>query len=217
MWLILNRKRRSKSNLITYSHSDSHIADQFRTIRTNIKFLPGERKNRVFLISSPGKDEGKSTISSNLAVSIAQQNEKVLLIDTNVREPVIQNIFNISNNIGLTDVLTKKATFNQAVYTTGIGQLHVLTSGSTLLNPSELLGNEEMTALLEASVEDYHIVLIDSPNVLNSTETRVLANQCDGVILVLQRGKTELEEIAESHRILSLAHATLVGAIINEK
>lgn len=202
---------------MTYSHSDSHIADQFRTIRTNIKFLPSKRKNRIFLITSPGKDEGKSTITANLAVSIAQQNEKVLLIDTNVREPIIQEVFNILNQIGLTDVLTRKATFNEAVYTTGIGQLHVLTSGSTLLNPSELLGNEEMTDLLEASVEDYQVVLIDSPNILNSTETRVLANQCDGVILVLQRGKTELEAVAESQRILALAHATLVGAIINEK
>lgn len=215
--MILNRRAHTKSNLITYSHSDSKIADQFRTIRTNIKFLPGERKNRVFLITSPGKGEGKSTVASNLAVSIAQQNEKVLLIDTNVREPVIQDVFHISNQKGLTDVLTNKATFNEVVYTTGIGQLDVLTSGSTLLNPSELLGNEAMTTLLEASVEEYHVVLIDSPNVLNATETRVLANQCDGVILVIQHGKTELEDISESHRILELAHATLVGAIINKQ
>lgn len=169
------------------------------------------------LITSPGENEGKSTISANLAVSIAQQDEKVLLIDTNVRKPSIHEIFNISNQKGLTDVLTKKATFKEAVSQTSIGQLDVLTSGATEFNPSELIGNVEMAALLETVTEDYQMVLIDSPNILNSNETRVLANQCDGVILVLLRGKTDLAEVAESRKVLSLARATLVGAIINEK
>ena len=215
--MILNRRKQSKSILVTYSNSDSYISDQFRTIRTNIKFLPTDRKNRIFLITSSGKGEGKSTIAANLAVSIAQQNEKVLLIDTNIREPMIHDIFNIPNRVGLTDILTKQATFSEVFYPTGIGDLDIVTSGSTLYNPSELLGNETMTDLLNGVVTDYNVVLIDSPNVLDSTETRVLANQCDGVVLVLQRGKTEVEKVYDARRILELAHAKLVGAIINEK
>lgn len=207
----------SPETLITYFNPDSIISDQFRMIRTNIMFLPSDRKNRIFLITSPSREEGKSTTTANLAVSLAQQKEKVLLIDANLRNPSIHSIFKISNEIGLTDLLTEKASFIESIHETGIGNLDVLTSGSTLLNPAELLGNELMTNLLNATVNNYEIVLIDSPTILESTETRVLANQCDGVVLVLNRGKTKLKEAAEARKLLELAHANLVGAIINEK
>lgn len=206
-----------KGSLITYSNSDSIISDQFRTIRTNIKFLPGEKKERSILITSPGKGDGKSTTSANLAVSMARQGEKVLLIDANLRDPVIHTIFKISNQIGLTDLLTRKSTFNEVVYQTGIGRLDILTSGSTFLNPAELLESDNMTSLLSSVVNSYSMVLIDSPAVLKSTETRVLANQCDGVVLVVNRRKTKLGKLAESRKLLDLVDAKLVGAIINKK
>jgi len=203
--------------LITYSNSDSIIADQFRAIRTNIKFLPVEKKNRVILITSPDKGDGKSTSIANLAVSMAQQHEKVLLIDANLRAPVIHNMFTISNQVGLTDLLTGKATFNDVVYETDIGKLDVLTSGPAFLNPSELLESEKMKDFLMNVASSYDIVLIDSPPVLKAAETRVVANQCDGVVLVVKRGKTKLERLAESRKLLKLVDAKLIGAIINEK
>src|SRR5699024_1028423 len=99
-----------QKNLITYSNPESIVSNQFRTIRTNIKFLTGETDSRVFLITSPGPGEGKSTTIANLAVSLAQQKEKVLLIDTNLREPVIDSLFKVSNRLGLTDILNEHAT-----------------------------------------------------------------------------------------------------------
>src|SRR5699024_5192204 len=117
-------------NLITYFNSDSIISDQFRTIRTNIKFLPGKRSNRIFLITSPSKGEGKTTTTANLAVSMAQQKENILLIDANLRGSSIHSMFEISNQFGLTDILTKKATFAEVVHKTGIGNLDILPSGS---------------------------------------------------------------------------------------
>src|SRR5699024_5201993 len=114
------------------------------------------------------------------------------------RKPMIHRIFGIKNDVGLTDILTQKAAFKDIVYRTGIGKLDILTSGSTLLNPAELLGNEEMTNLLNVLVNAYNIVLIDTPSVLHSTETRVLANQCDGVVLVIHRGKTTADKIMEA-------------------
>ncbi|WP_235420830.1 CpsD/CapB family tyrosine-protein kinase [Jeotgalibacillus soli] len=192
------------------------ISDQFRTIKINIQFLTKEKKNRVFLITSPGKGEGKSTTTANLAVSMAQQKQKVLLIDANLRNPIIHSIFKVPNEIGLTNVLTGKTSFAETVCRTEIGKLEILTSGSISFNPAELLGNELMSDLLQRVVNSYDIVLIDSPSVLHYTETRVLANQCDGVVLVLHRERTELEHTAESRRVLDLAHAKLVGAIINE-
>ncbi|MFD1040599.1 CpsD/CapB family tyrosine-protein kinase [Virgibacillus byunsanensis] len=219
--MILNRRSNAvylkKRNLITYSNSDSIISDQFRTIRANIKFLTGDNDNRIFLITSPGAGEGKSTTIANLAVSMAQQKEKVLLIDANLREPFIHSIFKIPNDVGVTNILEEKVSLEEAIYHTGIGKLDILTSGSTIYNPAEVLGNEVMTQVLKAVSMTYDTVLIDAPTILESTETRILANQCDGVVLVLKRGKTSLEKADEARRVLELSQANLVGAIINHK
>ncbi len=206
-----------KRNLVTLSNSNSIISDQFRTIRTNMRFLAKENGERVFLITSPGVGEGKSTMTANLAVSLAQQKEKVLLIDANLRSPIVDQIFKISNEVGLTDILSYKKTFQEAVHHSEIGRLEILTSGHPTSNPAELLGNEMMRELLETVGKSYDFVLVDSPSVLTSTETRMLANLCDGIILVLNRGKTDLENAAKARRVLELAHANLLGAIINRK
>lgn len=205
--------------LITYSDADSLISEQFRAIRTNIKFLTEEKKKRAFLITSPGHGEGKTTTAANLAVSMAQQEEKVILVDANLREPAIHDLFNISNEIGLADVLEREdcPDLEEVVHHSGIGNLDLLTGGTTFFNPAELLGNETMKNLLKKMTDMYDIVLIDSPTVLDSTETLLLANECDGVVLVLHRGNTRIEKVEEAHRLLKIAHATIIGAIINEK
>src|SRR5690625_388829 len=206
-----------KKKLITFSSSDSVTSDQFRMIRTNIKFLPGEKDNKIFLITSPSNKEGKSTTVANLAVSMAQQNEKILLIDANLKNSAIHHIFDIPSQIGLADILMNKKRFDEVVYPTGIGELDILVSGTTLSNPTELLGNETMTYLLNLVTRMYSVILIDAPSILKTTETHILANQCDGVILVLRRGKTKLDKVIEARRTLELAHGNLVGSIINAK
>lgn len=218
--LISNRTRKGtikKRNLITLSNANSVISDQFRTIRTNLRFLAKEKKERVFLISSPGIGEGKSTTTANLAVSLGQQKDKVLLIDANLRSPIVDQIFKIPNEMGLTDVLNYKNSLQEAVHHSKVGRLEILTSGLPVSNPAELLGSEMMIALLKNVAKAYDIVLIDAPSVLTSTETRMLANISDGVILVLNKGKTELENAARARRVLELAQANLLGAIINKK
>ncbi len=156
-------------------------------------------------------------MTANLAISMAQQKERVLLIDANLREPIIHTIFKIPNEVGLTNLLMEQVTLEETVFKTEIGNLAILTSGSTSTNPAELLGNDRMSELMDEVANSYDIVLIDSPSVLHFTETRVLANQCDGVVLILNRGKTKPEKAIEAKRILELANAKLVGAIVNER
>jgi len=211
------RSLKRKGNLITYFNSNSIINDQFSAIRTNIKFMQGKQKKQIILITSPEKGDGKTTITANLAVSMAKQGEKVLLIDANLREPAIHNVFKIPNQIGLKDLLTNKATFNDVIYKTHIGQLDIITSGHMLLNPAELIESKTMVSLLHTVVNTYQMILIDSPPILKSTETRVLANECDGVVLVMSRRKTKRGKLAESRKLLELADAKILGAIINEK
>ncbi|MRH42684.1 polysaccharide biosynthesis tyrosine autokinase [Aquibacillus halophilus] len=193
------------------------ISDQFQTIKTNIKFLTEKRKNKVFLITSPGLGEGKSTISANLAVSMSQQKEKILLIDANLREPIIHTIFKLSNDMGLTDVLQSKNLLYNAINKSGIGNLDVMTSGSHSPNPAELISHEWMRELLNTLADSYDMILIDAPSILKWTETRILANLSDSVVLTIVRGKTGIEKAEEARKVLDLAHANLVGAIITEK
>jgi capsular exopolysaccharide synthesis family protein len=204
-------------NLITYLKQDSKVSEQFRTIRANIKFLSENKEKKIFVVTSPSFGEGKSAIIANLAASIAQQDGKVLLIDVNLKNPVIHEIFKLRNEQGLIDFLTYRVRYEDCIQKSTIKNLSILTIGSNLGNSSDLLSNEKMVELLKLVSKDYDIVLLDSSPVLEATETRLLANQCDGVILVVHRGKTKMEKVFESKRLLDLAHANILGAIINDK
>lgn len=205
-----------KRNLITYSNPESIISEQFRTIRTNIHFLNDDEKNNLLVVSSPGQSEGKSTIIANTAISIAQQKEKVLLIDGNLRNPVIHQLFKVTNEVGLTDVLSEKTPLCEAITKCNINNLDLLTSGPIPLDPAELLESDKMKELLSHIKPLYDLILVDSPSVLEVTDTKVLANLCDGVILVVQKSKTKLVAAQESKKVLEFAKAPLVGVIVNQ-
>ncbi|MGG7620210.1 CpsD/CapB family tyrosine-protein kinase [Bacillus coreaensis] len=205
-----------KRNLITYSNPESIISEQFRTIRTNIHFLNEDEKNNLLVVSSPGQSEGKSTIIANTAISIAQQKEKVLLIDGNLRNPTIHQLFKVTNEVGLTDVLSEKTPLCEAIKKCNINNLDLLTSGPIPMDPAELLESEKMKELLSHIKPLYDLILVDSPSVLEVTDTKVLANLCDGVILVVQKAKTKLEAAQESKKVLEFAKAPLVGVIVNQ-
>ncbi|MGD7044447.1 CpsD/CapB family tyrosine-protein kinase [Jeotgalibacillus proteolyticus] len=219
--MILNKKQPAatakKRNLVTYLYPDSFISDQFRTIRTNIRFITETSNNKVFLLASPGTGEGKSITIANLAASMAQQKERILLIDANLRSPVLHTIFKLPNTKGITNILKHRVPLKEAVSRTEIGKLDVLTSGPVSFNPAEIIGSELMQDLLKTAVKEYDMILVDAPSVLEFTETRVLAHYCDGVILLFKRAKTELEKASEALRVLELAHSKIIGAIINDK
>lgn len=204
-----------KRNLTVYSNPDSIIAEQFRTLRTNLHFMTGGKKSTL-LITSSSSFEGKSTAAANLAVSMAQQKEKVLLIDANLRDPNIHFVFKISNDKGLADVLTGMLELKDAVYQTEIGRLTILTSGQLDSNPAELLGSESMEKLFQQALQEYDVILIDSPPVLDVTDTKLLANKSDGVILVISEGKTGIEKATEAKKALEFAKAKIYGVILNE-
>jgi capsular exopolysaccharide synthesis family protein len=218
--LVFSRRKQltkiKKRNLITYSNPESIISEQFRTIRTNIHFLNEDEKNNLLVVSSPGQSEGKSTIIANTAISIAQQKEKVLLIDGNLRNPTIHQLFKVTNEVGLTDVLSEKTPLCEAITKCNINNLDLLTSGPIPLDPAELLESEKMKELLSHIKPLYDLILVDSPSVLEVTDTKVLANLCDGVILVVQKEKTKLEAAQESKKVLEFAKAPLVGVIVNQ-
>ena len=209
--------KEKERGLISYISPDSQISEQYRTIRTNIHFSSIDDKYRSLIITSPGYKEGKSTTVTNLAISMVQQGEKVLVVDADLRKPTLHTIFNLENSTGLTNVLTKEKTLAEAVKRTEIERLDILTSGTIPFNPVELLSSSVLDQLIEMAQKVYTVVLFDSSPLLELTDARVLANKCDGTILVVGKGKTKVEEIVEAKRILEFARAKCVGVILNNK
>ncbi|WP_239454433.1 CpsD/CapB family tyrosine-protein kinase [Bacillus suaedaesalsae] len=204
-------------SLITITNSKSPISEQYRTIRTNIQFSTVDKELKTVMVTSAGPGEGKSTTTANLAVVFAQQGKKVLLIDGDLRKPTVHYTFRLNNHIGLTNVLTKQASLENSVRETEQENLYVLPSGPVPPNPAELLGSRAMKELLTNTSAQFDVVVFDTPPVLAVTDAQVLANECDGVVLVVSSGKTENEASIKAKELLVNANAKILGVVLNNK
>jgi capsular exopolysaccharide synthesis family protein len=202
--------------LISLSDSKSPISEAYRTIRTNIQYFDITDKVQTLLFTSPGPKEGKSTTVSNLAVTISQQGVKTLIVDADLRKPVMARTFRVSKSPGLTDILVGKASLSMCIAETGIDNLYLLPSGSIPPNPSELLSSEKMTDLVELLKEAFQIVLLDSPPVLAVTDASILAQKTDGVVLVVRSEVTEEDAAAMAKHHLEHVKARVIGVVIND-
>jgi protein-tyrosine kinase len=220
---VFNLKKKTKTissnkrNLITHFSPRAAISEQYRTIRTNIQFSSVDESLRTLLVTSSGPEEGKSTTVANLAVVFAQQGKKVLLIDADLRKPTVHYTFQLDNTTGLTNVLTKQTSLQMAAVTTLVDNLFVLPSGPIPPNPAELLGSKAMEEMLEATLKLYDIVIFDTPPVLAVTDAQILANRCDGTILVVGSGKTQIEPAMKSKELLLSSKGKLLGVVLNRK
>ncbi|MBU8906563.1 CpsD/CapB family tyrosine-protein kinase [Desertibacillus haloalkaliphilus] len=209
--------RQQNRSLVTYNDSKSPIAEQYRTIRTNIQYASVDREIRTIMVTSAGPGEGKSTTVANLAVVMAQQGKKVLLVDSDLRKPTVHYTFRKSNDQGLTNVLTHQARLDAVISPSDVLGLDILTSGPVPPNPAELLSAKSMESFISDALADYDIVLFDSPPVLAVTDAQILSNLCDGVVLVLSSGKTEQDGAKKAKELLDNANAKILGAVLNAK
>lgn len=206
-----------KRKLVTKHDPKSPISEQYRTIRTNIQFSTIDEEVRTLLVTSSGPGEGKSTTAANLAVVFAQQGKKVLLVDTDMRKPTVHYTFNMTNTYGLTSVLTKKVELNEAVQEGDSTAPSVLSSGPIPPNPAELLSSKAMSEFLATALDEYDLVIFDTPPVLVVTDAQILANKCDGTILVVSSETTEKEAAVKAKELLVSAQAKILGVVLNNK
>lgn len=201
--------------LAAHTAPRSMIAEAFRNIRTNLLLSAPAERLRTILVTSPKPGDGKTTIATNLAISVAQSGRRVLLIDANFRRPSLRQLFPEGSPQGLSNLLIGQARFENVVRTTMLPNLHVLASGPIPPNPAELLSSGYMRDLIAQVVERYDQVLIDGPPVLLVSDALVMASKLDGVILVC-RAKANSRGIAQRARDqLERVNAHLFGAVLN--
>ena len=203
------------SKLITVQDPQSIVSEQFKTIRTNINFSMPDKHISTLLITSSTPSEGKSTNSANIAVVFAQSEKKVLLIDSDMRKPTAHHTFALKNEMGLSDLLIRQRTIEEVLQKTTIEGLDVITSGPIPPNPTELLASETMDQLIEVLNDKYDLVIFDAPSVLSVTDAQILSNKCEGVILVVNTGKTEKDNVVKAKNILLASKANMLGVIMN--
>ncbi|MFC5465589.1 CpsD/CapB family tyrosine-protein kinase [Lederbergia graminis] len=206
-----------KRKLITKLNPKSPVSEQYRTIRTNIQFSAVDEEIRTLMVTSSGPGEGKSTTTANIAIVFAQQGKRVLLVDGDLRKPTVHYTFGMTNAAGLTNVLTRQMSLTEATKESDVSGLSVLTSGPVPPNPAELLSSKLMTSFIEEAKEHFDTIIFDTPPVLAVTDAQVLANQCDGTVLVISSGKTEIESAQKTKELLTAAKAKLLGVVLNRK
>jgi len=205
-----------KSKIFVQEDPKSPVSEIFRTLRTNIKFTSFDKNVQSIVVTSSGPNEGKSTIISNLAVTLSQTGNKVLLIDGDLRNPTIHKMFSIPNEYGLTNILIDEKNYKNYIQDIGIDNLHVITSGPKPPNPAELLGSMKMKNILNGFKEDYNYILIDAPPVVVVTDGALLASVCDGTILVISSGETLIDGVIKAKELLENVKANIIGTVLNK-
>lgn len=203
-----------KHQLIVHEQPKSPIAEAYRTLRTNIQYAKVDGELKVLLFTSAGPGEGKSTVAANTAVALAQAGHRVVLVDCDLRKPVMHHVFSL-NKKGLTNCLVGESPATELLQDTEVANLRVLTSGPIPPNPAELLGSSRMGVALDALKEAADFVLLDCPPVIAVTDACVLSRRADGVILVLDADTVRPEMAQKAKELLENAQAHILGAILN--
>jgi polysaccharide biosynthesis transport protein len=196
---------------------DSALSEAFRGLRTSVLLSAAGRPPRSLTFVSAGPGEGKTTVASNLSISLAQLGKRVLLIDGDMRRPCVHKLFNMEDHSGgLVTFLTGEEGWSHLVRPTGVVNLDCLTCGPVPPNPSELLSSDRMQRLILEAIADYEFVLIDAPPLLNVSDGRILATMVEGAILVVRGGSTP-QELAQQARLhVRDVGAHLIGVVLND-
>ena len=201
--------------LIVQENPKSIISEQYRTIRSNINFSMVDKEFKTIMITSSVPGEGKSTTSANIATVFTQAGKQVLIIDADMRKPTVHYTFKLKNAYGLSDVLTRQCELEQAIQSTHIEGLSVLSSGPVPPNPAELLQSNQMNLLVEKLKSKFDLIIFDTPPLMAVTDSQILANQCDATILVVNCGVTKKEIAAKAKEQLANSKANIIGVVLN--
>lgn len=205
------------SRIFTLRSPKSRVSEAFRTLRTNIQFSSIDDSIKSLVITSSEPEEGKSTVSINIAAAMAQTERKVLLIDSDLRKPALKEAFNIGSFKGLTNILVEDADYTDVLYKVSeINGLDIIGSGPIPPNPAELLGSNKMKFFIESMIEKYDMVILDSPPIGLVTDSAILSTIVDGTILVCAVGETDINAAKRAKDLLNRVNANILGIVLNK-
>lgn len=196
--------------------SDDREVEAYRTLRTNILVTIKEEGRNAFLITSASPGEGKSTVVANLGIALASAGKKTILVDMDLRQPVLHLFMGVDNSLGLSNVVFDDLDPDAAISHTAYGRLHLLPSGPIQPNPAELLSSKAVRELLEALAEQFDVVLVDSPPAVGLTDAVVIGSIIGDAFLVVRAGHTIKQQAALAVRMLEDVKCRVLGAILNE-
>ncbi len=210
-------RSRGRQALFFAKQPDGLAAESLRAVRTTLEFLLPERPTQRVLITSSLPQEGKTTVSSNLAVSLQELGRRVVIIDADMRRPALYRAFQIPIEPGLSTYLQGQATFEEILQTPADAQgVTVISSGATPARPADLLASPQMVQLLERLGASFQYILVDTPPVLAVADATVLSRVVDSAILIVRANRTTRETLSGTHRVLSQSPLKFLATILND-
>jgi len=210
------RRNNQSLQLIWEEGGHSMAAEAYRSLRTNITLSQVDNPIRTLLVTSCIPREGKSTTVANLGVTFALAQQRVLIIDADLRRPILHRIFGLPNAQGLTHTLSDIIEYEQVFTPTKIPNLWLVTCGIIPPNPSELLGSKKMRAFLERAKQDFDIVLLDSPPISSLADASVLGSMVDGVLFIVKANMASRDLIEKAKDQLQTVGANIIGVVLND-
>ena len=210
-----------EAGLVAYAEPKSAAAEAYRTLRTNITFASPDKPVHTLLVTSTSPDDGKSTTIANLAITFAAAGSPTVLVDADLRRPHLHTIFGLPNDSGLSTLVADLARSKGGgvsrlpLQETQVENLQVLTSGPVPPNPAEILASQRMGELLALLRSKAEYVLIDTPPIIAVTDAAVLAPKVDGVLIVINAGKTKRELAVKARDMLRQVNAHILGVVLN--
>jgi len=202
--------------LITHEDPKSPVAEAYRSLRTSLMYSSAGEQIKSILVSSPGPGEGKTTTVANLAITYANLGKKTLLLDTDLRRPVLHRVFNVNRDPGITHYLSAATDdFYSLIQTTEIENLHIVSAGVIPPNPSELLGSERMMNLVRKLEEEWDMILLDSPPLVAVTDATMISKEIDRIVMVVKSGGTDKGAFNRTLLALQNVEAPLGGIVLN--
>jgi non-specific protein-tyrosine kinase len=201
--------------LVTITDPLSPISEAYRTLRINLQFATLGVQLRTLLVTSAGAGEGKSTTLANLAVTVAQTEQSVVVVDCDLRRPGLHKLFGLSNELGLTTMMADDQALDEPpLQPTEVDGLRLLASGPLPARPPDLLGSRRMDRVIEKLLGEADLVILDAPPIMAATDALVLSTKVDGVLLVASAGTTKREQAQRAVERLNKVNARLVGAVL---
>jgi polysaccharide biosynthesis transport protein len=214
------RMERPSARMVTWQSMPTLMADSFRAVLASIIFSRDKERQSVLVITSAGPYEGKTTSATNLAIALAKIDQKVLLIDGDIRKPCVHNVFGLNNTTGVTNLLDQRlfdpAAADAAIQETDVPNLRVLTSGPALQTGCDLMFSTSMPRLIAHYRGHFDMIIIDTPPMLHMPDARVLGRMSDAVVLVARAGRTMRDAVRSAFERLVQDHTRVLGVILND-